>query len=1332
MSRRARRWLYVLAGLTGLLLILIASAVLILPSDWFREKVRARIVYEVERASGGRVEVGAFRFDWTNLTAEVAPFVLHGTEPAGAAPLFRAESVQVGLKIVSLMKKDVDIESVHVDQPQVNILVDENGITNFPRPKIQRRNARDPIEQLVALAIRNITLRNGTLHYADEKIPLDVRGRYLTAKLSYNFNGPSYQGDLSMDEMTIDPGPALPMTFAFRTQVALHPNRVTIREGRLAMKDTSVDVSGFVEDFKNPHMEFDVRGTGALAELGKPLRLPIEHRGSVSFNGKFTYDRENRVRLTGRMTGQHLAWREGRVNLDNLSMAADVDLDPDQVRLRDVTVHALDGVFRGSVDLANFRTFKADGTLTGVSVRSLTRMAGYPQAGFSGLVAGPVQVSGSFTNTRDLRASGRFDVAASGDGVPVQGNVEVAYNGRNRSIQLGKSTLTLPHSTVAFNGTFGEKLQVRLQSTNLNDLLPAFAFTSDAPPEKLPIELRRGGSAAFEGTVTGPVDKAQVTGDVTLTNFEVAEQNIDRLVAKVDANASGVRASSVAVGQDTLRVGGTFETTLTNWRFTDDSALKGSLKVANARITKLLADAGQKLPIAGTIDAEAELSGTKANPEADLRFVVDQPVVYGQKFDRVRGRLRYQTAGVEVIDAVAEAGPARVLFSGTYQHPVNDLRNGTLKFTVSSEGWTLARIEAVQRTQTELAGRVNIKGSGTVAVRNGQVLPESIDGDITLNDLVVQNRAIGDFSVNARTTGRQLTVGMSGNLRGSKVAGNGVFELAGDYPGKGTVTFSPMSLTTVQDLALAATGREPLPVDGFVSGTLTFSGPLRKPELLRARFEMPSLEIVPARRALTPRQRTELTLRSTGPIVLEYDGKAVHVREAHMIGRETDIRIAGAILPAQKQPWDLKVNGNLNLGVLQAFHEDVVSSGTAIINASVRGTLQDPQVAGRMELKDASFYLADFPNGLDNINGVILFDQRRANIEKLTATTGGGDLVLSGFVGFGGNEFVYQLQARADRVRIRYPEGVSTTANAALTLAGTTSRSLLTGVVTIVRAGFNPRTDIASILASNPTPVGSPVIQNPFLRGMQFDVRVETVPNLQIQTSLTNNLQAEADLRLRGTAAKPVLLGRVVISQGEIQFFGNRYTINRGEIAFFNPVRIEPVLDLDLETRVRAVLVNIRFNGPLNRLNVSYRSDPPLQSTEIIALLTVGRAPGSNSVLASSQAMASQGVLGGGTNSLLGQAIAAPISSRLQRFFGVSRLKIDPQLTGLSAVPQARLTIEQQISRDVTLTYVTNLSQANQQIIRLEWNLSRNWSVVAVREENGVFGVDFFFKKRFR
>ena len=102
------------------------------------------------------------------------------------------------------------------------------------------------------------------------------------------------------------------------------------------------------------------------------------------------------------------------------------------------------------------------------------------------------------------------------------------------------------------------------------------------------------------------------------------------------------------------------------------------------------------------------------------------------------------------------------------------------------------------------------------------------------------------------------------------------------------------------------------------------------------------------------------------------------------------------------------------------------------------------------------------------------------------------------------------------------------------------------------------------------------------------------------------------------------------------------------------------------------------------------------------------------------------------SNTLLGGALSASVSSRVEKFFGVSRIKIDPNVTGVENIPQARLTIEQSLSRDITLTFSSNLSRSSQQIIRLEWDLSRQWSAIAVRDENGAFGVDFLFRKRFK
>jgi translocation and assembly module TamB len=421
----------------------------------------------------------------------------------------------------------------------------------------------------------------------------------------------------------------------------------------------------------------------------------------------------------------------------------------------------------------------------------------------------------------------------------------------------------------------------------------------------------------------------------------------------------------------------------------------------------------------------------------------------------------------------------------------------------------------------------------------------------------------------------------------------------------------------------------------------------------------------------------------------------------------------------------------VDLPVLGVFEPDLLADGRSTIDAVIRGNLARPQITGRMDLADASFYLRDVPNGLDKTTGTIRFDRTRATIEKLTAQTGGGELTLGGFIGFGGDELVYRLQASAQRVRVRYPEAVSTTFNSTLSLTGTTSRRLLAGTVTVTRMGITPRTDIGSLLAESgrsATPVSTP---NPFLRGMQLDVHVETSPDAEFQTSLTRDIQPEADLRLRGTASRPVVLGRISVNQGEIQFFGTQYTITRGEVSFFNPVKIEPVLSLDLETRVRGITVTINFTGPIDKLNMNYRSDPPLQSTEIIALLTVGRAPGTTPTAASS-ANPSQGFLTAGSNSLLGQAVAAPLTGRLQRLLGVSRLKIDPELTGVTNTPQARVTFEQQLSREITLTYTTNLNRTQQQIVRLQWDFSKDFSLLAVRDENGIFGVDFLYRRRFK
>src|SRR5579863_322831 len=115
MRRSVKIFTLSLLGVAGLVVALVVAGIILVQTAWFRNAVRERIVSVVARATGGRVEIGSFSYNWRNLTAEVSPFVLHGTEPPSASPLFRADKIQIGLKIISALEKKVDIAFLIVE-----------------------------------------------------------------------------------------------------------------------------------------------------------------------------------------------------------------------------------------------------------------------------------------------------------------------------------------------------------------------------------------------------------------------------------------------------------------------------------------------------------------------------------------------------------------------------------------------------------------------------------------------------------------------------------------------------------------------------------------------------------------------------------------------------------------------------------------------------------------------------------------------------------------------------------------------------------------------------------------------------------------------------------------------------------------------------------------------------------------------------------------------------------------------------------------------------------------------------------------------------------------
>src|SRR5712691_3590180 len=134
MNRGVRVGLKIAKWLVTALVIVLVAAMLVLKSSWFHQEVKKRIVAELERATGGTATLGDWIPNWRLFTVKFNDLTLHGTEPASVPPLLQAKSIQVDLKIVSFWKRDVDVQSVVVSEPKVDLIVAPDGSTNIPTP----------------------------------------------------------------------------------------------------------------------------------------------------------------------------------------------------------------------------------------------------------------------------------------------------------------------------------------------------------------------------------------------------------------------------------------------------------------------------------------------------------------------------------------------------------------------------------------------------------------------------------------------------------------------------------------------------------------------------------------------------------------------------------------------------------------------------------------------------------------------------------------------------------------------------------------------------------------------------------------------------------------------------------------------------------------------------------------------------------------------------------------------------------------------------------------------------------------------------------------------
>ncbi len=1356
-----RWWKYALLG-AGVGFLAAVGFLLYLSTDSFQSLVRRRLVEEIERITGGRAQVASIHTVPFHLQVEVRDITVRGREPQTDIPLAHVDAITARLKVSSLLRTELAFNRVILDHPIVHVIFYPGGMTNFP-PRAANIAGQNAVEKLFALSIDHLELRHGQIIWENlpgkiQPIPVDFTARDTSLQMDYSFLGRRYDGRLLLGQVDSKLPDCKPFAWMTALEFTLGSDSALISSLKWNSGHSHFSATGQVTDFRHPHLQGPYEAHLDLDEVASIARRRDLRSGVLDLEGHGDWSLD-RFSTSGLLSAQNLGFQDDQVSFSKASFTTGYALTDQQLSLSRLQGKIFGGSFDGEAEInqwlaptqhlsAAARKALITPTISAVPSPKARSAQARPsfQAGTARIrvvnlsadeVAAALDtpahpfptfhpaalLSGTFTTRwqgtpRDAEI--QFDANLNPFSEAARGQLAIAadasgvYHAATDSLDLPHLTLATPNSRLQASGTLSASSSVRLSvsTSSLADWLPFLSAVRG--PELFPVTMN--GSATFTGGMTGSLSAPRVFGALSATNLDIGlpqthrthrtEMHWDSLSASMQLSFDSLTLHSGKLQRD--GTSGVFDgsVNLQHGHITGDSALHLRANLYHADLPTLEALAGFDYPVFGAADVTLRAGGTFSSPHADGEIHLANASAFGES--------------IRQFDSVFHVDPDQIAFSAMHLFHEDSVITGSASYHPPSRAFQLDltgnNLDLAQFRQVRL-GRILVEGHADFDLRaSGTPQSPSIDGKVHIRGLTLDHELAGDFDLQAATAKGDL------RLTGISQFQHGSLTLAGDIHLHDN---DPASLSFHLDqLEVDPMLRPYLPgtltAHSSVSGSVAISGPIFLPGDWITSGNLTSLAF----------NVDGVQLQNQDPVVFLIARESLRIQKLDLVGTGTGVTASGTVQLSGSHALDVTADGHADLKLLSTFDPNLTASGLASADLTIGGTLSDPQPEGQIHLADSAISYAGVPSGLTDLNGSLLFTRDRFHINSLAARTGGGAVDLAGDATYANRQLNFSLTGTARDVRLRYPPGVSSTANAELHWTGSRSASTLSGDITVNKIAITPGFDFSSYLDRS-RQLTSVATANSPLNNVKLDIHVQTAPELQMRTAIAR-FSGDADLRIRGSVSRPAVLGRADVLEGQATFHGTRFTLERGDITFTNPVAIEPQLNLQASTRVREYDLDITITGTPDRgLNINYRSDPPLPKSDIVALLALGRSNEESAQL--------QGQPGGATFSdqataqILSEALNTNVTSRLQRLFGASNIKIDPQGLTTATNPISngpQITIEQEFVNHFTILYSTNVSQTSEQIIQGEYYVNRNLSAVGTRDQNGVVSFDLRARTR--
>jgi translocation and assembly module TamB len=1251
----------------------------------------------------------SLRFAGLSPTLDISGVAIQGqpNERSSNLPLATAEDLRVALTVTSLLHRNWYVDDVTLVHPVIHFVSNKSGTNNLPTlpPSKGKSNPN-----FFDLGVRHARIENGEVFYNDIKSALSADLHELNFRAGFNVLSQGYSGTLSYRDGHVVASNLAPVPHELdadfvATRDTLKVNQLTLRSG-----SSNVVASGIVQNFANPQINLDYRADVDATALRKTLKNSSLPQGVVNITGKLSYiPRADQaflqvVNADGAISSTRLIVATGTKRGEIRNIAGNFALANGNFDVQNLTANLLGGRVSAALnvnDLAGNTHSRLTANVRDISLSDAARLAN-PGSAAPVAVSGRLQGNASATwgkTTDDLVA--HADATITGDAsvhqnsTPIDGSIHAGYFAKTNQLSVTDTTLRLPQTSLTVNGTVSRQssLRVHLQSHEIHELE---VLAEEFRPQQQPLDLY--GVADLDANVTGSLSEPSITGHLNASGLrtrETAWRSLrgDLALSPSHASVKNAELDSAQRGSVKFNV----EAGLNNWAFTENSPVLANVDTSQLDVLTLTRAAGVQSPLTGMLSANVAIHGTQINPIGQGEVKITSAKIYDQPLTSLvlsfNGDGQTVHTTLDARDMIASVKLQATLFPKQKSYEA-ELHGSNLR---------LADLEIVKEKQIDVKGTVDLQATG-----EGTFDDPGLNATVNIPQLTLQNQMINDLKLHAVIANHVARVDLTSQVAATSIEGHGTVNLSGDETIDAKLDTKVIALGPVLAIYFPAQAGN---LQGQTELHATIKGPLKNQKQLEAHAVIPTLQL---------NYKNLAQIAAAGPINLNYKNGTLDVQRGALRGTGTDVQFEGRIPMTSTAPASLLVQGTVDLKLAQLFDSDISSSGQVKFDINSYGARTGDNVKGQIQIVNANFATGDIPLGLQNGNGVLTLLPDRLQIKEFKGMVGGGDMSASGAL-------VYRPTPRFDlalttrNTRLLY-SNVRGELKSNLTLVGTTESAQLRGQIEVEQMQFTPDFDLSDFMSSLGGGAATAPPTGGLAQAIQLDVGVASTSGVSL-VGRTLSLQAAANLRVMGTAAQPVILGRMNIDGGDLIFYGNRYVLQDGTVDFVNASQTQPVLNLSATTDIQQYNVQIHLWGPVDHLHTNYSSDPALPPSDIINLVAFGQTqessaanPSPSGNLEAEQVVASQ--------------VSGQITNRVEKVAGFSQLSVDPVLAGTTGEnPGARITVQRRVTGKIFVTFSTDVTSTEDSVIKLEYQQSPRVSYSGTRDQNGGFGFDRRIRK---